>query len=147
MITADCILFGLWSPLDDAALITSVFAPAHEAYWKWRGYWGRRINSCAMWQVSCLNLCRRMSYPLPFYSLFLLMMDSCRRCKCDAHTQWNLPCLCFHLHLFSLVFLHVAVCVGKNGEMHTQPVQALMCVVCIGKGWGMFSFSFFLLEK
>lgn len=84
-----------------------------------------------------------MSCPLPFYSLFLLMMDSCRRCKCDAHTQWNLPCLCFHLHLFSLVFLHVAVCVGKKwGDAHTACPSSHVCCVHWKRVGDVFLFFF-----
>lgn len=45
------------------------------------------------------------------------------------HTEWNLPSLCFHLHLFSLVFLHVAVCVRKMGRC-THSLSEL-CVCCV----------------
>lgn len=72
-------------------------------------------------------------FPVSLCSLSVLMMD--RRCMCahthDAHThtQWNLPPLCFHLHLFSPVFLHVAVCVRKMGRCtHSLSELSVCCV-------------------
>lgn len=48
-----------------------------------------------------------------------------------THTV-DLPSLCFYLHLFSLVFLHVALCVRKMGRCTHAHVWA----VC---WWGFFS--------
>ena len=96
------------------------------------------------WRFNWLDICRRATLSGPFGSLSVLMMDSCKRCMREkhthththTHTQWNLPSLCFHLHLFSLVFLHHAVCVRIMGWCtHSSDV----CVCCVlGMGGGCF---------
>ncbi len=102
---------------------------------KTKGLLAMQRNSGAMRLVSWLNLGPCGSFPVPFCSLSVLMMDSCWRCMCETQThthtctQWNLPSLCFHLHLFSLVFLHVAVCVRKMGRC-THSLSEL-CVCCV----------------
>ena len=59
-----------------------------------------------------------------------------------THTQWNLSSLCFHLHLFSLLFYTLQFVWEKWEDAHTACLSSV-CVMCIGLGWGMF----FLGEK
>lgn len=119
--------------------------------WKMKGLLEMQHYSGAVQWVSWFNLCLRGSFPVPFWSLSVLMMDSCR-CMCDTHTLTR-----SHAHtqtvesaisLFPPSFIfpgfstRCSLC-EKNGEMHTRPVWALSMLCALGEGGG----CFFLEEK
>ena len=99
-------------------------------------------NSDAMPWVNGLNLCPCGSFPVPFCSLSVLMMDSCRGCMCDTHTHTHTHTHRGICHLFVSTFIYflwffytLQFVWEKWGDAHTV---CLSSVCALGAGGGCF---------
>lgn len=111
--------------------------------WKMKGLLEMQHYSGAVQWVSWFNLCLRGSFPVPFWSLSVLMMDSCR-CMCDTHTLTRSHTNSGICHLFVSTFIYfpwffytLQFVWEKWGDAHTACLSSVY-VVCVGRGWGMF---------